>query len=144
MARTKKTQNTISSPTFIVKLEKGLADRQRLPLDHVLRVLEEVRQMIIDAGREIQSDIGMEKPSAEFGLELVADPQGILFKAGSVQAEIAITSNAHIGVLAAKRVVDTVGSLSKKKFHVVSETDRSIGLWGQDFRAELLRLRKFC
>ena len=39
-----------SDPIFSVKLKHGLADRHRLPLEHVLTVLSEVRQMFIDAG----------------------------------------------------------------------------------------------
>ena len=124
--RQKPAGNQLDSPTFIVKLEKGLADRMRLPIDHVLRVLEEVRQMIADAGREIQTDMGMDKPTADFGLELLAGPQGMLFRPGSVQAQMAITNNIQIGILAAKRVVDTIESLAKRKYIVTSEADRSI------------------
>ena len=102
----------IDCPVFTIKLQKGLADRQRLPLADVIAVLEEVRQMIADMGREIQRDRGIEKPTGDFGLELLAGPRGILFKSGSVQAHVAITSNIDTGILAAQRVVTTVDSLS--------------------------------
>jgi hypothetical protein len=116
----------VDSPVFIVKLEKGLADRQRLPLAHVISVLEEVRQMILDAGREIQRDMGIERPIADFGLELLAGPDGVVFQPGSVTASIAITSNIDTGVLAARHVVNTVDSLAQKKPVVNTEADRSI------------------
>ena len=72
----------MDSPLFVVRLEKGLADRQRLPLAHVISVLEEVRQMILDAGRELQADIGIEQPVLDFGLELIAGPDGVVFQPG--------------------------------------------------------------
>ena len=39
---------------FTLKFEKGLADRNRLPLEQVIKILQEFRQMIIEAGREIR------------------------------------------------------------------------------------------
>jgi hypothetical protein len=58
----------LDEPILIVKLQRGLAERQRLPLDHVLRVLEEVRQMVADAGRDIHRNMGLEHQTVEFGL----------------------------------------------------------------------------
>lgn len=113
-------------PVLIVKLQKGLADRQRLPLDHVIRVLEEVRQMVADAGREIQRDMGIDKATAEFGLELLAGADGVVFRKGSIQAQVAITSNVETGVLAATRIVETIDSLGKKKYEPAGDTDRTI------------------
>jgi hypothetical protein len=116
----------LDSPVFTVQLQHGLADRQRLPLADVLSVLEEVRLMILDVGREIQRDLGIEKPTADFGLELLAGPKGILFSPGSVQAHIAITSNIDSGVLAAQRVVSTVNALAKKEAVVSSDAERNV------------------
>lgn len=117
----------IDSPVFTIKLQKGLADRQRLPLADVISVLEEVRQMIADVGREIQHDLGMEKPTGDFGLELLAGPHGIVFRPGSIEAQVAITSNIDTGVLAAKRVVSTVDYLAKKQpASVATDADRSV------------------
>jgi hypothetical protein len=108
----KKTQ-PIDSPVFTIQLRKGLADRQRLPLADVVFILDEVRLMIVDIGREIQHELGIDKPTGDFGLELLAGPQGILFAPGSVQAHIAITSNIDTGILAAQRVVSTIDALGK-------------------------------
>jgi len=121
-----KKSQPIDSPVFVIRLEKGLADRQRLPLAHVISVLEEVRQMIIEAGREIQRDLGAERPIGDFGLELLAGPGGIVFRPGSVEAQIAITSNVDAGILAARHVIRTVDSLAKKKPAVNTEADRNI------------------
>lgn len=116
----------LDEAVLIVKLQKGLAERQRLPLDHVLRVLEEVRQMVADAGREVQRDMGLETPNADFGLELLAGTSGVLFRRGSVQAQIALTSNVQAGLLAAHRVVDTIKSLEKKRYTPEGEADKTI------------------
>jgi hypothetical protein len=115
------------SPIFIVRLEKGLADRQRLPLQHVIAVLEEVRQMICEAGREVQRDKGFERPSGDFGLELVAGSRGVLFQPGSVQAHIAITQDVQSGVLAAERVISLVTRLGERDLHELDDpTERQI------------------
>lgn len=116
----------IDSPVFLVKLQKGLANRQRLPFADVIAVLEEIRQMFADVGREIQSDSGMEKPVGDFGLELLAGPEGLLFHPGSVQAYVAITSNIDTGILAARRIVETIDSLAKKKPTIATDADRSL------------------
>jgi hypothetical protein len=117
---------TADSPVFTVQLQKGLADRQRLPLADVITVLEEVRQMIADIGREIQRDLGIEKPTGDFGLELLTGKDGIVVSPGSVQAHIAITSNIDSGILAAQRVVSTVNCLSKKEAIVASDAERNV------------------
>jgi len=99
-----------TDPIIIVKLQDGLADRHRLPLNHVISVLEEVRSMVTEAGHEIQRERGLEKP-ADFGLELLAEEGGIIFKVGSVEATIAITTNVQDGFLAAQKIVKTVERL---------------------------------
>ncbi|MGD0510847.1 MAG: hypothetical protein ABSA33_03315 [Candidatus Micrarchaeaceae archaeon] len=120
-------RSTVNEDTiFVVKLQKGLADRQRLPLEHVIRVLEEVRQMVTDAGRDIQRSMGMDRPTGEFGLELLAGTDGVLFRKGSVQVQVAVTSNVQTGILAATRIVETIDSLGQKKYVPVDESDRSI------------------
>jgi hypothetical protein len=94
-----------------VKLQKGLADRKRLPLADVLGVLEEFRQMVAEAGRRIQRERGMANANGDFGLELVAGETGNLFKPGSVQAPLAITNNPTIGIIAVQEVVSALNDL---------------------------------
>ena len=67
MPKGNKIINKLDAPVLIVTLQKGLADRQMLPLDHVIRVLEEVRQMVLDAGRKF-SETG-ESKKARLNLE---------------------------------------------------------------------------
>jgi hypothetical protein len=105
----------MAEPIFIVKFERGLADRNRLPLAHVLSVLEEIRQMISSVGRDIQKRHGIMDASGDFGLELLAGRQGIVFKKGSIQAQIAMTRDVQNGMLAADSVLTTVQKLSRAK-----------------------------
>lgn len=101
-----------TDPILTVKLSGGLADRNRLPLAHVLRVLDEVREMMVDVGRDIQRQHGFSKPTGDFGLEIVADAKGLVFGKGSVEAPIAITSDVRNGILAAREILQTVHRLS--------------------------------
>jgi hypothetical protein len=82
--------------------------------------------MVADAGREIQRDMGFERATAEFGLELLAGADGVVFRKGSIQAQVAITSNVQAGVLAATRIVETIDSLGKRKYTPANDTDRTI------------------
>lgn len=124
--RLTKPKFAIDSPVFVVKLQKGLADRRRLPFADVIAVLEEIRQMFADVGREIQRDSGIEKPTGDFGLELLAGPHGLMLRPGSVQAYVAITSNIDTGILAARRIVGTIDALSKKQPILATDADRSL------------------
>jgi len=98
-------------PVFTIRLAKGLADRGRLPLAHVLSILDEVRQLITEVGRDIQAQKGVEGYSGDFGLDLIAGKSGMAFQPGSIQAQIAITQNVQTGILAARQVVRTVEHL---------------------------------
>ena len=83
--------------------------------------------MISEAGREIEKDMGIDRPTGDFGLELVAGNSGIVFRKGSVQAHIAITEHVKIGGAAAERIIHTVEMLSSKKpLAAATQTDRNI------------------
>jgi len=112
MSRAKSFNETVLS----IKLQKGLADRKRLPLVHVISVLEEVSQMIAEVGRDLQRQKGIPSPTGEFGLEILAGSKGLLFLPGSLQAHLAITQDVQTGILAAQRVVRTVRLMEEDKF----------------------------
>ena len=98
-----------SHPVFTVSLTDGLADRNRLPLDHVIRVLTEMKSLIEEVGKRIQRERGEEKATGNFGLELDAG-----LKPGSVQADILITKDINIGVDAAAHVIEMINSLNSQ------------------------------
>lgn len=99
---------THEDPILTVRLEKGLADRSRLSLAHVLNLLDELRQMICEVGRNLQREEGVADPTGEFGLELIAGPTGHLLRKGSIVANIALTQNIQTGLMATQRVVQTI------------------------------------
>ena len=57
---------------FTIIFRKGLADRKRLPLAHVIRTLQEVDELIREVGRQVQKERGIENPTGDFGIELLA------------------------------------------------------------------------
>jgi hypothetical protein len=111
-------------PIITVRLSKGLADRHRLSLADVLSVLDELRQMIAEAGRRIQRERGATVPSGDFGLEVIAAGDASIFRKGSVEMPIAITANIQIGLLATEEVIRTFGVLESE--HGVPEPDRTL------------------
>ena len=108
------TTKQFTEPIFTVKLEKGLATRSRLPIEQVIAVLDQVRQMINDAGKQILKERG-DDANPNFGLEIIGDEKGKAFTKGSLEASIAITNNVEVGVLAAARVMETVFALGSRK-----------------------------
>lgn len=99
-----------------VRLEKGLAARRRLPLAHILSVLDELRQAIIEIGKDGQRRGGPTPPTSDFGLELIAGREGIAFKGGSVQANIAVTERPGTGFRVIQSVLQTIQLLDKEDF----------------------------
>jgi len=97
----------VPHPVFTVRFTDGLATRNRLPLDHVIRVLQEIKGMIESVGKRIQRERGAEAPTGDFGLELIGG-----FQKGSVKAALAITRDVAAGVLAAGQVLETVTQLN--------------------------------
>jgi hypothetical protein len=82
--------------------------------------------MVADAGRDIHRNMGLEHQTVEFGLELLAGTSGVLFRKGSVQAQIAVTSNIQAGVHAAHHIVETIKSLENRRYTPKGEADRTI------------------
>jgi hypothetical protein len=116
MASATKLKKTISDPLFTIKLQKGLADRERLPLIHVLSVLDELRQLVAEIGRDLQRRRGTPNATGDFGLEIQAGETGILFRGGSVQANVVVTERPGTGVKAIQAILDTIALLDREDF----------------------------
>lgn len=101
----------LDDPIITVRLTKGLAERNRLPLADVLSVLEDLRQMFAIAGRRVQRARGMANPTGDFGLEVIAGGGASIFKKGSVEMPIVMTQNITTGLLAAREVLSSFGAL---------------------------------
>jgi len=101
----------VNDPIITIRLTKGLAERNRLPLADVLSVLEELRQMFAIAGRRVQRARGMVNPTGDFGLEVIAGDGASILKKGSVEMPVAMTQNIATGLEAAQVVLATFGAL---------------------------------
>lgn len=100
---------------FTIKFTKGLASRHRLPLGHVIETLREVADMIREIGKNIQREQGVEKPTGDFGIELLAGRDGIAFREGSLFANAAITRDVENGLAALHQVFGAVDHLRKRQ-----------------------------
>lgn len=105
------TIDQMDDPIITVRLKKGLAERNRLPLGDVLSVLEELRQMFAVVGRRLQRERGVPNPTGNFGLEVIAENGASIFRKGSVEMPLAMTENVATGILAAEEVLNTLGAL---------------------------------
>ena len=99
---------------FEVSLARGMADRHRLPLQHVIDVLRQLQEAVREVGKVIQRDRGLDE-TGDFGLELLADSDGVVFQKNGVKATAAITRNVRIGVEAVRVVMKTAASLERKR-----------------------------
>lgn len=105
----------IESAVFTVTFHKGLATRHRLPLDHVIRTLQELDALIREVGRQVQREKGMENPTGDFGVELLAGRSGVIFRKGSLKASAAVTKDVDNAEIAVARVMETADLLEKKQ-----------------------------
>jgi len=111
----------IEPAVFQIEFKKGKADRNRLPLAHVLATLQELDLMIREVGRKVQRDSGIENPDGDFGIELLAGSTGIAFSKGSVRASAAITRDVENGIQTVGRVIGTTAGIEKKQVASVDE-----------------------
>jgi len=107
-------------PIFSIRFTEGLATRNRLPLDHVIRVLTEIKGMLETVGKQVQRSRGAAEPTGDFGLELVGG-----FQKGSVKAALAITKDVDAGVIAAGFVLDAITRLGTFKSARPAKAERA-------------------
>lgn len=115
--RKKKPAETIFSIVF----KKGMADRNRLPLAHVLSTLREIDSMIREVGRKVQQESGAENPDGDFGIELLAGITGLAFQRGSIRTASALTKDVGNGIETLKRIIATTNCIEKKKTVSIDE-----------------------
>ncbi len=108
-------RKNIETPRFTISLSKGLADRHRLPWEHVIRTLQEFGDLLRDVGQQVQRDKGVDNPTGDFGIELLANRGGFVFSKGSLKAVAAITRDTQNGVIAVTRVIHAANMLERKK-----------------------------
>jgi hypothetical protein len=79
--------------TFTLVFKKGLADRNRLPIEQVIKTLQEFQELVREVGKQVQSTKGVESPDGDFGIELLASTTGLVFRKGSLKATAAATKD---------------------------------------------------
>lgn len=114
-------RRTIDTPVFTVTLKEGMAVGHRLPLEHVVHLLYELEQMIRDVGRVVQRDNGIEVPTGDFGVELLATTSGMVFRKGSIKVKAAVTRDTLNGRRTMQQIIGTADALEKKKPVSVSD-----------------------
>jgi hypothetical protein len=100
---------------FYVIFRKGIADKNRLPLTHVISTLREIDFMIREVGKKVQQESGVENPDGDFGVQLLAGSTGIAFGKGSVKAASAITRDIKNGTETLTRIIQTTNVIEKRK-----------------------------
>ena len=103
------------SVIFSIVFKKGKAQKNRLPLNHVIATLQQVDQMIREVGRQIQRDAGVENPDGDFGIELLAGKSGIAFHKGSISTSSALTRDVRHGIAAISKIIQTTDVVEKKR-----------------------------
>jgi hypothetical protein len=105
----------LDTAILTIILRKGLAERNRLPLEHVIRTLQEIDELLKEVGRQVQRERGVENATGDFGIELLTGRGGIAFQKGSVKATAAITRDIEYADIAVSRVIDTANALERKQ-----------------------------
>lgn len=114
------------SAVFTIVFRKGLAERNRLPLEHVIRTLQELDELIKEVGRQVQRERGVANPTGDFGIELLAGRTGLVFQKGSLKASAAMTQDLDSAEIAVARVMDTANLLQKKQPASIAPTGAPI------------------
>jgi hypothetical protein len=114
------------NPIFSIVFKRGLANRNRLPLAHVIATLREIEAMIREVGQRVQTANGVESADGDFGIELLATADGIAFKKGSVLAEAVITRDIRNGVETLGKIIDVTDSVEKKTVRSVDQYEEPV------------------
>src|ERR1700752_968955 len=85
-----------------IGLKKGVATRNRIPLDHMIATLRGIQNMI----REVAT--------GDFGIELVAGKEGIAFRKGSLYTAAEPTKNIERAIQTFQTIINTTDLLQKK------------------------------
>jgi hypothetical protein len=106
---------------FSIVFKKGLAEKNRLPLNHVISTLREIDSMIREVGRKVQREAGVEIPDGDFGIELLAGATGLAFQKGSFKTASAITRDIVNGTETLTRIIKTTDVIEKKRMVSVDD-----------------------
>jgi hypothetical protein len=108
-----RTERKPQEAIFTVTLRHGLADRHRLPLAEAIKLLNEIKLLITDAGKEVERAHGVPDPTGDFGLEILASSSGNMFGRGSVRATVAMTKNIDFAAETVAHLLATLQDLNR-------------------------------
>jgi hypothetical protein len=111
----------IDKVVFHIDFKKGKAERNRLPLAHVLATLQQMDLMIREVGMKVQRANGVENPDGDFGIELLAGATGIAFSKGSIKTAAAATKDIVNATRTLHLVIGTTSTIEKKQVSSVDE-----------------------
>jgi hypothetical protein len=114
------------NPIFSIVFKRGMANRHRLPLAHVIATLREVEVMIREVGQKIQRVNGVENADGDFGIVLLANADGLVFKKGSLYADSALTRDIDNGVETLAKIINITDSVEKKDVRSVDQFGESV------------------
>jgi hypothetical protein len=111
---------------FTLVFSKGLAERNRLPIQQVIKTLQEFQEMVREVGKQVQRRNGVENPDGDFGIELLATMGGLVFRKGSLKAAGAATRDIVNAQETLSLIIDNVRSYSKQGAPQVAPEDAAI------------------
>jgi hypothetical protein len=94
--------------------QKGMADSHRLPIDQVIRTLQEFQELVREVGRRVQTKNGVENPDGDFGLQLVGNRAGMIFRKGSLKAGAVATRDVANAKRTFNLITANVNAYTKK------------------------------
>jgi hypothetical protein len=106
---------------FSVVFTKGMAAKNRLPLNHVISTLREIDYMIREVGRKVQQENGAQEPDGDFGIELLAGATGLAFHKGSVKTAAILTKDVRNGTETLTRIIQTTNVIERRRAVSVDE-----------------------
>ena len=118
----KETDNT----AFTLVFRKGLADRNRLPIEQVIKTLQEFQELIREVGKQVQHRNGVEHPDGDFGIELLATNTGLVFRKGSLKAKAVPTRDIANARETLTLIYSNVRSYSKPVTSQMQQTEATI------------------
>ena len=105
---------TDDAAVFTLTISGGLADRNRLPIDQVVRTLQEFQELVREIGKRVQRDAGVSEPNGDFGLEIVAGSDNSAFRKGSIKATAVATRDVQNAVRAFSIILGRAKEYSRK------------------------------
>ena len=111
---------------FTLVFRKGLAERNRLPIEQVIKTLQEFQEMIREVGKQVQRRNGVENADGDFGIELLASSTGLVFRKGSLKANAAATRDLTNAQETLTLIYSNVRSFSKPPSGQLERTDAII------------------